>query len=223
MEKYNEIPNRKEIVSFLREKGLSDDKITHSIAVADIALKIADEMQKKGIKIDKKVTEAGGLMHDVGLAQFGDRDYEAEMSRPTPQHCAIGAAIAIEAGFCQNVAHCIEAHECWVGSDAAACNFPKPVKDEYLPKTPEAKAVAYADIVVFAAVEEGYDLWKDPDAVIKTYHPYFYKCFKNATGLQIDSEHMAIKRINDLHKEMMQYIKPEYIPKPWREFKKQTF
>jgi putative nucleotidyltransferase with HDIG domain len=222
MKHFEDIPAREQIIEFVREKGLSEDKITHSIAVTDLALRIADEISQKGIVIDKQIVEAGGLLHDVGIATFGDRDYEAEMAEPIPEHCSIGANLALEAGFPESVAHCIEAHECWLGNEAKACRFPDPVKEDYIPKTWEAKAVAYADIVVFAAVEEGYDLWKDPDAVVKTYYAYFSKCFKNATGENIEKDHPSVQRINELHKEMFQYLKPEYIPKPWREFKKQS-
>ena len=217
-----DIPPSARIIEFLREKGLSEDKITHSIAVADLALRIADEITQKGIAIDKQIVEAGGLLHDIGIATFGDRDYEAEMAEPVPEHCGVGANIALEAGFPESIAHCIESHELWLGDEARTLGFPEPVKEDYIPKTWEAKAVAYADVVVFAAVEEGHNLWQDADAVIKTYYPYFSKCFKNATGENIQKEHSAIKRIDAFHKEMIAYLKPEYIPEPWREFKKQT-
>ena len=222
MKVFDVIPEREKVIEFLRENRLSEDKITHSIAVADLALNIADEIATEGIKIDKRIVEAGGLLHDIGIATFGERDYEAEMAEPIPEHCSIGATIALEAGFPESVAHCIEAHECWLGGEAKICRFPDPVKEDYLPKTWEAKAVAYADVVVFAAVEEGYDLWNDPDAVVKTYYPYFSKCFKNTTGQSIGKDHPAIQRINKLHKDMFGYLRPEYVPKPWREFKKQS-
>jgi putative nucleotidyltransferase with HDIG domain len=218
----NSAPSRENIIEFLREKGLSKDKITHSIAVADLALKIADEMYKKGIEVDKWVVEAGGLLHDVGLTAFGERDYETEMANPTPEHCALGARIALEAGFPESVAHCIESHELWLASEAKAVRFPEPVTKDYTPETWEAKAVTYADIVVFAAVEEGHDLWKDTEAIVKTYHPYIKKCFESATGSSVEENHPLIRRIDRFHKEMIVYLKPEHIPKPWRVFKKQT-
>ena len=99
MKYFEDIPARERIIEFVREKGLSEDKITHSIAVTDLALRIADEISQKGLVIDKQIVEAGGLLHDIGIATFGDRDYEAEMAEPIPEHCSIGANIALEAGF----------------------------------------------------------------------------------------------------------------------------
>lgn len=222
MESFNKIPGRDRIVEFLREKGLANDKITHSIKVTDLALRIAQEIEKKGIKLDKNVVEAGGLLHDIGLTELGVGDYETEAAKPVPEHCAIGAKIARNAGFPESVAHCIESHEFWIGEEARICKFPDPIKESYVPKTWEAKTVAYADIVIFSAVEEGHDLWKDAQAIVETYYPYFQKCFYNATGEKITKKHPIIQRINSFNKEMIEYLKPEFIPEPWREFKKQT-
>ena len=185
MEFFNSIPERKNIIGFIKQKGLSEDKLIHSIAVTNIALNIAEKVLRMAFKLIKMSLKLEHYCMTLELLPFGERDYEAEMAEPVPEHCSIGATMVLEAGFPEKVAHCVEAHECWIGSDAKACRFPEPVKKDYLPKTMEAKAVAYADIVITVAVEEGYDLWKDPNAVAKTYHSYFNKCFKNATGEDI--------------------------------------
>ena len=144
------------------------------------------------------------------------------MAKPTPEHCALGGRIALEAGFSDGVAHCIESHELWSGDEAKAVGFPEPVRSDYIPKTWEAKAVAYADGVVAIAVEEGRDLWNDPDAVIKTYHPYFDKCFRTMTGKGISRDAPIVKRIKKFHEDMFRYLRKEDIPKPWRVFAKPT-
>jgi uncharacterized protein len=219
VESLSDIFSRDFAINLLRQKKLSEDKIIHSEAVADLALKIADEIAKSGIKIDKKIVEAGALLHDVGLSVFGERGFEEEQEHPTPEHCVIGGKIALENGFPESVAECIECHELWSREEARIVKFPEPIEKDYIPKSWEAKAVAYADMVVFAAVEEGHNLWKEQDAMIKTYHPYINKCFKNATGKNIEEDHPLIQRIDKFHKEMIRYLKPEYIPKPWRRFR----
>ena len=99
MEFFNSIPERKKILGFIKQKGLSEDKLIHSIAVTDIALNIAEKIAADGIQIDKNVVEAGALLHNIGIVAFGERDYEAEMAEPVPEHCSIGATMVLESGI----------------------------------------------------------------------------------------------------------------------------
>ena len=213
--------DRQAVIKLLRDRKLSEDKIIHSEAVADLALGLARNMTAKGIKVDPAVVELGGLLHDIGITHFGERDYEAEMACPIPAHCAIGAEMVLAEGFSTSVADCVAGHECWIKAEAEECGFPAPVKD-YLPLTPGAKAVAYADIVVFAAIEEGFNLWEEKDAVLRTYLHYFGNCFRNASGREIDASHPLVQRVETLHREMLPYLTPEILPKPWRKFTRQA-
>ncbi len=213
--------DRKAVIELLRRRRLSEDKIIHSEAVADLALALARQMMAAGQELDLQVVELGGLLHDIGITHFGERDFEAEMSAPIPSHCVIGAAIVLEEGYSQAVAHCVESHELWLKEEAEECRFPAPVKD-YVPQTPEAKAVAYADIVVFAAIEEGFDLWKEKDAVVRTYHHYFGNCYRNLCGRQITAEHPLVQRVEALHRQMLPYLTPQMLPKAWRSFTRQA-
>lgn len=213
--------DRQAVIKLLRDRKLSEDKIIHSEAVADLALGLARNMAASGHKVDLAVVEWGGLLHDIGITHFGERDYEAEMACPIPVHCAIGAEMVLAEGFSADVADCVAGHECWTKAEAEECQFPAPVKD-YLPLTPEAKAVAYADIVVFAAIEEGFDLWKENDAVVRTYLHYFGNCFRNASGREIEADHPLVQRVEALHREMLPYLSPEILPKPWRKFTRQA-
>jgi len=206
------IPSKDAVLKFLREKDLSEGKITHSIYVAELALKISDEVIKDGIQVDKKIVEAGGLLHDVGLSGFGDKDLEEEIANPFPEHCVIGAKIASDANFPDIVVECIESHELWSESEAKELGFPLPIKGDYIPKTWESKIVAYADLVAFITAL-GYDLWKDPKAVIESSYVYRNRCFEKATGKSIGRDHPIIKRVDKFNNEMIKYLNQELIKK----------
>jgi putative nucleotidyltransferase with HDIG domain len=206
------IPSKETILKFLREKNLSKGKITHSIYVAELALKISDEVIKDEIKVDRNVVKAGGLLHDVGLSGFGDKNLKEEIEDPSPQHCVIGAKIALDANFPEVVVECIESHELWSEDEAKELGFPLPIKRDYIPKTWESKIVAYADLVAFVTTL-GYDLLKDPRAVIESSYVYRNKCFEKATGKSINWDHPILKRVDKFNNEMIKYLKQEFIKK----------
>jgi len=207
------IQSRDSILEFLKKRGLSDFKIKHSITVANLALKIADEIMKDEIKINKQIVEVAGLLHDVGLSIFGEIDFEKEMANPAPEHCVSGAKIVLEAGYPRIIAECIECHELWSGDEAREIGFPEPIKEDYFPKTWEAKALAYADLVVFVYAL-GYDILDDPEVVIKASYLYRNECFKKVTGKCIEKDHAIIKRVDKFNSEMIKYFKREFIPNP---------
>ncbi len=206
------IPSKETILKFLGEKNLSKNKITHSIHVAELALKISDEVIKDGIKVDRNVVEAGGLLHDVGLSGFGDKDLKEEIENPLPQHCVIGAKIALDANFPKVVVECIESHELWSEDEAKELGFPLPIKGDYIPKTWESKIVAHADLVAFV-IALGYDLFKDPRAVIESSYVYRNKCYEKAKGKSIDWDHPILKRVDEFNNDMIKYLKKEFVKK----------
>jgi hypothetical protein len=87
-----------------------------------------------------------------------------------------------------------------------------PIKGDYIPKTWESKIVAYADLVAFVNAL-GYDLLKDPKAVIESSYIYRNKCFEKATGKSIGRDHPIIKRVDKFNNEMIKYLKQEFIKK----------
>lgn len=50
----------------MKEHGLPDERIDHSVKVADLALRISDLMIDDGMEVDKALVEKGALLHDVG-------------------------------------------------------------------------------------------------------------------------------------------------------------
>jgi hypothetical protein len=124
----------------------------------------------------------------------------------------IGAKIASDENFPDMVVESIESHELWSESEAKELGFPLPIKGDYIPKTWESKIVAYADLVAFVNAL-GYDLFKDPNAVIESSYIYRNQCFEKATGKGIGKDHPILKRVEQFNNEMIKYLKQEFIKK----------
>ncbi len=64
----NGVPSNEEILDLLDEWGLPEGIKEHSFVVRDIALQIVKKIKEnnKDIEIDKKIVEAGALLHDIG-------------------------------------------------------------------------------------------------------------------------------------------------------------
>ena len=61
----NRIPTKDEAEKILYEVGCSKRVIEHSKAVTSLAVKIAEEIAKKGVNVNLKLVEAGALLHDL--------------------------------------------------------------------------------------------------------------------------------------------------------------
>jgi len=58
-----------EIVEKLWEKyGLGENVRKHCIAVAEMALKITESVERRGYRVDKEAVLLGALLHDIGRA-----------------------------------------------------------------------------------------------------------------------------------------------------------
>lgn len=150
-------PDRLKAVALMAEVGLPLYKIHHSIVIGDVALLIADGVEKlEGVKVDRYVCEMGALLHDVGISQIQKDDM--------PEHAFIGAQIARDAGYPEEVARCIELHD-FAGLTkeyVEGANLPCVIeKDDKLPVTWEEKIVAYADMIVSLEGEWFMDVWND--------------------------------------------------------------
>ena len=123
--------------------------------------------------MDVKLVEAGALLHDLGRGQTHGIE-----------HGAVGGQIARKLGMPMEIAHVIERH---VGAgltqdEVRRNNLPR---GSYVPETLEEKIVCYADKLIEGAHEVGID------STINNF----------AQELGID--HPAIKRLQDLHREMV--------------------
>jgi len=88
------IPSRAECLRMLKDSGTLENIIAHSMAVTDIAMELGKAMKARGEKVDLRLLEAGGLLHDIGKTKGLKGGHESEIS-----HGDIGAEMLNEAGF----------------------------------------------------------------------------------------------------------------------------
>ena len=127
------LPSREQAIELLRKNNCPPQVIRHSVAVADLALETARELEEKGLKINVELVEAGALLHDLGRSKTHNVD-----------HSIVGAQIAQSIGLPDEVIAIIKRH---VGAgitekEAQMLGWPK---DNYVPQTLEEKVVSYAD------------------------------------------------------------------------------
>lgn len=114
----------------LARYGCNKEVIEHSLAVARKSIELSNSFS---IDVDKERCLAGAMLHDIGRS----RTHGIE-------HFLVGARIAREEGFPEEVARIIERH---VGAGITrkeAEELGLPPKD-YMPLTPEEITVSYAD------------------------------------------------------------------------------
>lgn len=196
--------SKESCIDFLKERGVPEYKIYHSIYVAELGMRIADKVIDEGISVDKSVIQAGALLHDLGIAATYDDE--------SPIHAAIGGKWARDAGFPESVARCIEAHECVGMPKEEAIELHIPIyRETFEPQTWEEKIVLYADHMVLACGEALKNPWEDPLVVAKSSLPYIQKVWKRWAQKEVTSEHPSIQRLIKLHESMSKYIAKEFI------------
>ena len=114
------IPTKEECLEILRRENVPDNIIAHVKTVHDFSMKIVDLLEKKGIKINRKLVTAGALLHDIKKLTKGD-------------HIKEGYELVKSLGF-PEVAEVIRKHGLQHLGDGS-----------YEPKTWEEKIVFYAD------------------------------------------------------------------------------
>ena len=132
----NKLPSREQAIELLRETNCPPRVIRHCELVAELALEIADKIEKKGLKVDRELVEVGAILHDLGRSKSHDVD-----------HGVVGADIAASLGLPESLIKIIKCH---VGGgitadEAESFGWPK---SEYLPVTLEEKIVSYADKLI---------------------------------------------------------------------------
>lgn len=164
-----EVPSQKEAVRILRKAGCSEQVMNHCIKVSKLAKEIAQICQTKGFKVDIRLVELGGLLHDLGRAKtHGIR------------HSVMGGEIARSMGLSEPIISIIERH---IGAgiskeEARVLEIPE---KSYIPVTLEEKIVSYADKLI-----EG-DRQVEIDETI------------GKLSRQLGNDHPAIGRLRTLH------------------------
>ncbi len=130
------LPSREQALELLRSNKCPLQVIRHCVAVADLAVKTAKQLEGKGLTINVDLVEAGALLHDLGRSK-----------NHTVDHAIIGAQMAQTLGMPKSIIRIIKRH---VGAgisagEAAKLGWPK---DTYIPQTLEEKVICYADKLI---------------------------------------------------------------------------
>ena len=116
----------------------------HSLIVKDIALELVKNLEKRGIKINKKLVEIGCLVHDIGCYEC--YEFYGRNKGCYIQHGIRGYEILKKEGFGEEIARMATIHlgVGLVEENVVASGLPLEHKD-YIPITLEEELVAYAD------------------------------------------------------------------------------
>jgi uncharacterized protein len=130
------LPSREQALQLLYQSRCLRNVINHCVAVAELAVEIAETCKKRGLDVDLELVEIGALLHDIGRSKTH-----------SVHHAVIGARIAKEYGLPESVISIIKRH---VGGgitakEAMKLGWPR---DVYVPKTLEEKIVSYADKLI---------------------------------------------------------------------------
>lgn len=120
-------------IEILRNAGVSEDDIKHSVKVAEKALEIAG---RTGAQVDMELVGRGALFHDLGKA----KTHEME-------HGKIGAELGRKLGLPENVTDIMEKHIRGGLTGKEAEELGLPVKD-YTLRSLEERVIIYADRLV---------------------------------------------------------------------------
>ena len=129
----SELPTREQAIQLLQQTKCPPQVIKHCLAVSKLALEIANQLQKKGQKVDAQLVEVGALLHDIGRSKTHNVD-----------HPVIGAQVAKTMKLSDPLINIIKRHLGAGVTDHEAQQLGWP-KDNYVPQTLEEKIVAYAD------------------------------------------------------------------------------
>lgn len=204
---------REDVIRLMKEHGFPDDRIKHSIEAADLALKLSDLMIADGLQVDKGVVEKGALLHDIGFLRVkgelvdvpGDKLHE-NMPSDQISHPMLGAAIAEEWGFSDEVASCVLRHN--PGFTVEQCKLlkisPIPKKD-CAPVTNEERIVHYADHLLFFK-ELKLNPVEEPQAPAKAFFPWLKYYFMERANTKIGIDHPLLQREVLLNKALNRYV-----------------
>jgi uncharacterized protein len=168
----------------INEKMLLDVVWTHSLIVRDIALELAKNLEKRNIKIDKKLLEIGALVHDIGC--YRCYEFYGRNEGVYVQHGVKGYEILKNEGFSEEIARMAEVH-LGVGiikENIIQNSLPLEEKD-YIPMTLEEELVAYADnfhsksgprfLNFKEAREKMLNLWVESEVIFERFEKKFGK------------------------------------------------
>ncbi|MGV8108707.1 HDIG domain-containing metalloprotein [Methanospirillum sp.] len=125
-----------ELIPFLTQVGCDDGVIAHCRVVRDVAVRIANGIEKAGTQVDIDLVAAGAIIHDIGRSQTHGMD-----------HADVGGCICRSLGFDEQICLIVERH-IGAGLRAAEREGFGLLPVDRIPETIEEKIVAHADNLV---------------------------------------------------------------------------
>ena len=117
--------------------------LTHSRAVADFALRVADRHPE--LHIDRQFVEEAAMLHDIGIVGCNAPGIFCTGSEPYICHGIIGAEMLRSEGYPEHARVCERHTGAGITSEEIASqHLPLPQRD-YLPETIEEIIICYAD------------------------------------------------------------------------------
>ncbi len=100
------IPTREECLRLMGEYRMLENIISHSLAVAKVALFLSAELNKKGQRIDVRLVEAASLLHDLT---------KTECLKTKEDHALTGCQLLKRIGY-ERVGEIVARH-IWLGTE----------------------------------------------------------------------------------------------------------
>jgi hypothetical protein len=208
---------RKELRAVMARQGAPDALQEHVVTVTDHALRIADAAMRDGHTVDRSLIEAAAMLHDLGLLKRGGTpvtipEYGARAAGVTSDdiaHGILGYRALVELGIESKVARGALTH--LFGPDDAACTALAitPAAEEAIATRIEERIVGYADMLVWVAML-GRNPWREGEAAILFgFYPYAGYFWRRATGQPLPQDHLWVRRVLDVDRELRPYARPE--------------
>ena len=130
------IPSEEEAIALHSKHGSSEKIIEHCETVTKVAKILADEFNRRGIKVDTKAVVAGAMLHDIGRSRTH-----------TVRHGVEGSEIIEKEGVDRVVVEIVRKHvgAGLVPEEAEKLGLPRL---DYVPKTLEERIVCFSDKLV---------------------------------------------------------------------------
>ena len=181
-----EILSREELIIMLKDAGNGQRLIDHSKMVADLSLRIANILiDEKGIHVNKRVLEAGAILHDISWEKHRG-----------PDHCLIGHDMILDLGLPESVARIAEIHEPWSKEECETLKMPEKYCKDHFPIAWEEKIFIAGDSIPFFEIYSGCNPWSDKyETLAEKVLPFYNdEYFIPITGSPIDIHQPFLKR-----------------------------
>lgn len=128
-----QLPTADQCRRIFQEERLDPLVVAHVEAVAVLARRVAEALQKRGHRVDADLVHAGALLHDIGRSKTHGLD-----------HASVGAVLLRKRGLPEPLCLCVERHTGGGLDLAEAKALGLPAKD-YTPRSLEEKVVCHID------------------------------------------------------------------------------